>query len=143
MNIRHIMSAPAVTVPPLTPVAAVARHMDHSGVGCVLVVDEGRLIGIITDRDLALRVVARERPYDVPVSQAMTVRPVTIAPDAELEDAFRIFRRGQFRRLPVVDGTDVIGIVTVDDLLLHSHQREGDLLRPVASEILEPQHQPV
>jgi CBS domain-containing protein len=142
MKIRDIMSAPPVVVPPIASTQDVARHMDHSGVGCVLVVDDGRLIGIVTDRDLALRVLGRGRPGDTCVDMVMTPRPITVRPDDDTDAAYRAFRRNAFRRLPVVDEVDVVtGMVTIDDLLLQTSRLQQDLLRPVASEILEPQHQ--
>ncbi|GAA2877049.1 CBS domain-containing protein [Streptosporangium fragile] len=134
------MSTPAVVVPPFIAVRDVAKHMDYSGVGCVVVSDGQGVIGVVTDRDLALRVLARGSDGDTPVSRAMTTDPVTVRPDEDLDIAFDVLRRHPFRRLPVVDGGVVIGMVTVDDLLLRVHQVTTDLLRPVASAINEPQH---
>jgi len=142
MRIRNIMSAPPVVVPPIASARDVARQMDHSGVGCVLVVDDGRLIGIVTDRDLALRVLGRELPGDTRVDRIMTPRPITVRPNEDVDAAFRAFRFHAFRRLPVVEDDVVTGMVTIDDLLLQTSRLQQDVLRPVASELLEPQHPP-
>ncbi|GIH62667.1 CBS domain-containing protein [Microbispora siamensis] len=147
MKIKEVMSTPVVIVPPITPVRDVARHMDYSGVGCV-VVSEGRgIAGIVTDRDLAIRVLAQEdKDGDTPVGQVMSEDPVVVRADDEVEVAFDTFRRHSFRRLPVVaeegaaEGA-VVGILTIDDLLLQMHQLTADLLTPVVKEISEPQHQ--
>ncbi|MBB6345831.1 CBS domain-containing protein [Nonomuraea muscovyensis] len=69
----------------------------------------------------------------------MTPDPVTVRAGDDLYVAVEVFRRHSFRRLPVLDEEAVVGMVTVDDLLLHVHQVTGDLLKPVAREIGEPQ----
>ncbi|WP_214321725.1 CBS domain-containing protein [Nonomuraea sediminis] len=140
MKIKDVMSAPIVEVTPFTPIRDVAQHMDYSGVGCVIVTDGHEITGIVTDRDLALRVLGRGLDADGPISMVMTPAPVTVRPDDDLDMAYETLRRHAFRRLPVVDSGTVIGMVTLDDLLLHSHQMTADLLRPVISEISEPQH---
>ncbi|OPG03794.1 cyclic nucleotide-binding/CBS domain-containing protein [Microbispora sp. GKU 823] len=142
MKIKEVMSTPVVIVPPITPVRDVARHMDYSGVGCV-VVSEGRgIAGIVTDRDLAVRVLAQEdKDGDTPVGRVMSEDPVVVRADDEVEVAFDTFRRHSFRRLPVAAEGSVVGILTIDDLLLQMHQLTADLLTPVVKEISEPQHQ--
>ncbi len=141
MKIRDLMSTPVVVVPPITPVRDVARHMDYSGIGCV-VVSEGRgVTGVVTDRDLALRVVAQGEDGDTPVGRVMSEHPVVVGPEDEVEVAFDVFRRHAFRRLPVVDDAGVVGMLTIDDLLLQMHQLTADLITPVVKEISEPQRQ--
>lgn len=140
MEVRDVMSTPTVVVPAITTVQDAARHMDYSGVGSLIVTDGDHLAGIVTDRDLALRVVAPGLPGNTPVGQIMSVGLVTVRPDDDVEMVARLFRKHAFRRLPIVEDGTVVGIVTVDDLLLYSHQVLGDLLGPVAAEILEPQH---
>ncbi|HEY9525095.1 MAG TPA: CBS domain-containing protein [Thermopolyspora sp.] len=138
MKIRDVMSTPVVALLSYATIRDVARHMDYNGVGCVVLSDARRLVGIVTDRDLAIRVLAQGMDGDLPVSQVMTPDPVTVGPDADLDAAFEVFRQHEFRRLPVLDGEAVIGMLTVDDLLLHVHQVTADLLKPVAREIGEP-----
>lgn len=141
MKIKDVMSTPVVTVPPGATVADAARHMDHSGVGSLLVVDAGALVGILTDRDIALRVVGADAPTGTPVREVMTADPITVHPTDDVERAFHAFRHHAVRRLPVVDDRGVVtGMITVDDLLLHSHYVLGSILGPVASELIEPQH---
>ncbi|MCK2219457.1 CBS domain-containing protein [Actinomadura sp. ATCC 31491] len=140
MKVKDVMSAPVVAVPPASTVRDVAKHMDYSGVGCVLVTDGQSALGVVTDRDLVLRALAPGLPADTPVAEVMTPAPVTARPGDELDLAFEVFRRNAFRRLPVVEDGQVIGMLTLDDLLLHLHQVGGDLLKPVVAEISEPQH---
>jgi signal-transduction protein with cAMP-binding, CBS, and nucleotidyltransferase domain len=140
MRIRDVMSVPPVVVPSITSVREVASHMDHDGVGCVLIVDDDHLVGIITDRDLALRVVAPGLSPDVAVGSVMTPRPLSVGADEELATVVHLLGHHEVRRLPVMIGDIVIGIVTLDDLLVHVAGLQRDLLAPVAREITEPQH---
>lgn len=142
MKIKDVMSTPVVVVPPITPVRDVARHMDYSGVGCVVVSDgHGGVGGIVTDRDLAVRVLAQGGSADMPVGRVMTRDPIVVGPEDEVEAAFDVFRRHSFRRLPVADEEGVVGMLTIDDLLLQMQQLSADLLTPVVKEISEPQRQ--
>lgn len=140
MKVRELMSTPVVSAPPVATAQEAALQMEHSGVGCLIVLDAGQIAGILTDRDVAIRVVAIGRPADVPVREVMTTPVVTVSPDDDIDLAVRTFRRHPIRRLPVVSEGVVMGLLTIDDLLLRSHQVLTDLLSPVSSEISEPQH---
>jgi signal-transduction protein with cAMP-binding, CBS, and nucleotidyltransferase domain len=140
MQVRDVMSAPTVIVPTVTPAQEAARHLDYSGVGCLIVADGDKALGIVTDRDLALRVLGRGLPGTTQVGVVMSRNLVTVAPGDDIDMIAVLFRKHALRRLPVVEDGTVVGMVTIDDLLLHTHQVVGDLLGPVAAEILEPQH---
>ncbi|MET7381601.1 CBS domain-containing protein [Streptomyces sp. NPDC005526] len=137
MKVNEVMSAPAVCVPPGTTVGEAARLMDREGVGSVLVVEDGALRGIVTDRDLALRGLGGGAAQDSPVETVMSPRIVAVDAADDVHAAYRTFRRAGVRRLPVLDGDRVAGMLTVDDLLLDVFQRLADLLGPVAWSILE------
>ena len=112
---RH-MSRDLLTVEAGLPVVAVARRMADRNVGAVLVLEEGRLAGIMTERDL-LRAVARGLSDDAVVGECMTADPDTIAPDDTIEHAAVLMIHGGFRHLPVVDGDDVVGVLSIRDLV--------------------------
>ncbi|MFJ5534835.1 CBS domain-containing protein [Streptomyces sp. NPDC093261] len=131
------MSAPAVALPPRAPLAEAARRMDEYGIGSVLVVEGGALRGIVTDRDLAVRGLGRGLDSGAPVEAVMSPQVITVGADDDVYVAYRTLRRSGVRRLPVVDGQRVVGMLTVDDLLLDVFQRVADLLGPVAWSILE------
>jgi signal-transduction protein with cAMP-binding, CBS, and nucleotidyltransferase domain len=141
VKIRDLMSVPPVMVPSVTPVRQVAAHMDFDGVGCVLVVDDERLVGLVTDRDLTLRVLARGLSPDLPVGSVMSHAPVTVRADEDVSTVVHMLRHHAVRRLPVMIGDVVVGIVTIDDLLLETSRLQQDLISPVTNEILDPQHQ--
>jgi CBS domain-containing protein len=102
-------------------VQTVAERMRQHTVGCLVTVDEDRHpLGIVTDRDLVLRVLAEGKdPYTTRIESAMTYDLKTIPIDGEVEQALRIMRGGSFRRVPVVDQEGKLaGLVTLDDVLM-------------------------
>ena len=112
---RH-MSRDLLTVEPGMPVVSVAQRMAERNVGAVLVLEDGRLAGIMTERDL-MRAVARGLRDDAIVADCMTASPETIAPDDTIEHAAVLMIHGGFRHLPVVDGDDVVGVLSIRDLV--------------------------
>jgi len=112
---RH-MSRDLLTVEAELPVVEVAKRMADRNVGAVLVLDDGRLVGIMTERDL-MRAVARGLPDDLVVGGCMTADPETIAPDDTIEHAAVLMIHGGYRHLPVVDGDDVVGVLSIRDLV--------------------------
>jgi CBS domain-containing protein len=112
---RH-MSRDLLTVEAGMPVVAVAQRMADRNVGAVLVLEDGRLAGIMTERDL-MRAVAKGLRDDAVVGDCMTRDPDTIAPDDTIEHAAVLMIHGGYRHLPVVDGDDVVGVLSIRDLL--------------------------
>ena len=131
----------AVAVHTDQTVAEAAAAMDASGVGALCVIDGDRLVGIVTDRDLTRRALARKLPADARVDSVMTTPVLSIDADADLRDAFPLLRANAVRRLPVVrDGERLVGMITADDLLVDLVADLGDLVRPVAAEVLFGHH---
>ncbi|MDX6759749.1 MULTISPECIES: CBS domain-containing protein [Streptomyces] len=137
MDVSAYMSAPAVSVTATTTIGEAARCMDLHGVGCVVVTDGEVLRGIVTDRDIAVRAVAGGFDRDAPVGAVMTTPAVTVGAAQDVHAAYRTFRTSGVRRLPVLDGQRVVGMLTVDDLLMDVFRRVADLLGPVAWSVLE------
>ena len=114
--IREVMTTQLVTVEPETSVAAAVTVMGMQRVGAVLVMENGRLEGIFTERDLV-----RAMSYDIgassePVAQWMTRNPVIVGPEASVEEALEIMLAGHFRHLPVMEGESLVGVVSIRDL---------------------------
>ena len=112
---RH-MSGDLLTVDAAAPIVAVAQRMADRNVGAVLVLEDGRLAGIMTERDI-MRAVARGLRDDTVVSDCMTVDPETIAPDDTIDHAAVLMIHGGYRHLPVVDGDAVVGVLSIRDLV--------------------------
>ena len=113
--------------------------MGAHGVGSLLVVSGDEFVGIVTDRDIAIRGVGGGRSATAEISLVMTERPVTIQGSADIFSAFQILKDARVRRLPVLEDADLAGIISVDDLLVSLALEFGAVVSPVAKEILDPQ----
>ncbi|WP_261567146.1 CBS domain-containing protein [Frankia gtarii] len=106
-----------VTVSREMTIVEAARRMDVQGVGSLLVMDGEDLVGIVTDRDLALRSLRRRIPFDGRIEAVMTRGVVTLDVDADPADVVRMFREHTVRRLPVTDNGRVVGLIALDDVV--------------------------
>ena len=125
-RIRELMTENPKTVSSDATVVEAARVMRDGDVGLVPVVDGDRLVGTVTDRDIAIRVVAEERdPNTTTVRETASTDVVTIDPEQDLDEALRLMAQHQVRRLPVVeeDGR-LVGIVAQADVARHGEDRE-------------------
>jgi CBS domain-containing protein len=115
-----ICTKPVVTASAQMTVDQAARAMRSKNVGALVVVNAGRPVGMLTDRDVAIEVVARGMDPDTArVGDVMHKKPVTIREDLGIFDAARVFARTGVRRLPVVTKSGVlVGVITVDDLIM-------------------------
>ena len=118
MKVKDCMNPRAVTVGAFEPVAVAARVMARQNVGMLPVRDAaGRLVGVVTDRDIVLRCVAAEEdPAQTMVRDIMTRSCTAVSPHADCRQAARLMSKQQVRRLPVVEGRRLIGMVTLSDL---------------------------
>jgi CBS domain-containing protein len=117
-----------------------AEIMEHTGVGALAVVDGERLLGIVTDRDLVRRGLAKGLPAEARVDSVMSAPVVTIGAEADLHSAFALFRTNAVRRLAVVRGEQFVGMITVDDFLIDLAADLTDLSRPVTAEVMFAHH---
>lgn len=115
MTVRDVMTDLLTTCPPDASIADAARLMRDHEIGDVLVVDDDRLCGIVTDRDLVVRCLA-DGDADSTVRQACSPDPITLTPDSTVEDAVHLMRDHALRRVPVVEAERLVGIVTLGDL---------------------------
>lgn len=119
MMVKDIMSSPVITIEENGSAGNVAALMDKNKVGCVVVTaGEDRPIGIITERDLVVRVVASDlKPSKVAVKEIMSTPLITIGPDETLNEAGRMMSRLNIRRLGVMYKGELVGIVSSKDIL--------------------------
>ena len=123
-----------LTAPGSTTVADAARLMKRHTIGAVIVVDDGKLAGIFTERDALFRVVAESRdPAATRISDVMTARPQTITPDRPIGHALLLMYEGGFRHVPVVENGKLIGMVSARDAL-------GPELQAFESELVHRDH---
>ena len=127
MRVSDVMHTPAATCGTSATLREATHMMDTKNVGCVVVIDAvGEISGIVTDRDVALRAVARGRSADITVDEIMSRDVATISPRADIHEAARIMMKRGVRRLPAVDEHGMIhGLVALDDLVRNlGHEAE-------------------
>ena len=118
-TVRDVMTTDLVTCPSSAPVMDAAGQMRDRNIGDVLVVDDGSVRGIVTDRDIVVRCVAEGGDVrEATVGDVCSGELTTVPSDASIEEAARIMRDNALRRLPVVDDGKPVGIVTLGDLAI-------------------------
>jgi len=134
MNVRELMTTAPVTVKPDATLGEVAVLMKQEDCGSIPVVDDGRLVGIVTDRDIVIRgVAAGSDPKTQRVSTVMSADPVTIRPDDDLTDAEKVMADRQIRRLPVVENGKLVGIIVTAQIARAGNERKvGETLKEIS-----------
>lgn len=119
MRCSEIMTKSVKTAASTMPLRDVSAMMRDGDVGAVPVVDDGKLIGIVTDRDIVVRVVAEGKDAATPISEAMTTELFTVRPDDFAFEAIRLMGDKQVRRIPVVGANgELAGIISMADVAL-------------------------
>ena len=133
--VRHAMTESPQTVKPEMTAGDAAALMKQLDVGVIPVTKDGKLLGLVTDRDLAMRVLAERRdPNEVQVGEIMTRSPVTVTPDMKLSEARELMAQHKVRRLPVMKGEEIVGILSLGDVALAdaSDRAVGDTLEEIS-----------
>jgi CBS domain-containing protein len=121
-----------------TSVFEAAQAMRTNEIGCVVVTERQRIVGILTDRDIALRVAGEARnPESTCLADVMSSNVVSLEPEATPADALRVMRERSVRRVPLVERHRVVGMVTLDDLLLDQAGPVSDVAAVVRAQIFE------
>lgn len=116
-QIQEIMTKPVITAKPDDLLVTTARTMLDSKIGCVVVVEGQKTVGIVTEGDLTKCAALGHDPNRTPVKDIMSKPPVTCAPQTRIEEAYALMRRNQIRHLPIVEHGSIVGIVTMKDLV--------------------------
>jgi len=124
LHANDVMTRAVAIATPKTPVSQVATMMRDLNIGDVLVVEQGKLRGIVTDRDLTINVLTNGADTKAPIEKYMTTDVVTGSPDWSLEQVADVMGKYQVRRLPIVQDDNVIGIVSLGDVAVHTAKRE-------------------
>lgn len=130
MKINQLMSKNVVKVTSITMVPEVAQKMRQENIGVIPVEENGKLVGIVTDRDIAINAVAKGE-INQQVKDIMTKTPVTVRPDTSVEEAIQTMLKNNVRRLPVTDNGNVVGMVSLEDLT--EAGSDQDLLKALRS----------
>jgi CBS domain-containing protein len=133
-SIREIMTKDPVTLSQNSTIIEAARAMREADAGPILVTDDSEaLFGIVTDRDIVVRAVAEEQdPTSMKLSEIATRGLNTLSPDDSVEDAIRLMRDNDIRRIPIVESNRPVGIVSIGDLAIE--RDEHSVLADISSE---------
>ncbi len=125
-KVKDYMTKPVKTIKGTATMAEAAKLMRKNRIGCLVVVDRDKPVGIITERDIAYKVVAEEKSLDTKVKDAMTKDLKTIDGEKTLREAAKLMASHLVRRLPVVEKGKLVGIITIDDIM-RAEKIEEDL----------------
>ncbi|HEX2047036.1 MAG TPA: CBS domain-containing protein [Acidimicrobiales bacterium] len=127
-KVRDVMTENLVTLPGSAPLADAARRMKEADIGDVIVMSNGDMCGVVTDRDIVVRAIAEGKdPQSATLDEICSHEVVTVGPDDSLDQAVQLMRQRAVRRLPVVEGGRPVGIVSIGDLAI-----ERDETSPLA-----------
>ena len=135
MKVRELMTSEPATVGPGATLGEVATLMKQEDCGSIPVVDDGRLVGIVTDRDIVIRAVAAGKdPKGLRVSEVMSADPITVTPTDDVAKAEKLMADRQVRRLPVVEGGALVGILVTAQIARSENDRKtGQTLKEISA----------
>jgi len=136
MKITDALRKTGLSISPGCTLRQAAELMECNAVGALAVVEDDRAVGVVTDRDLVRRAVARGIAPDARVDSVMSSPVVSIADDADLHDAVAVFGRKAVRRLVVERDGRFVGVLSADDLLIDLASDLAAVVRPIGAEVL-------
>ncbi|WP_026674412.1 CBS domain-containing protein [Alkalihalobacterium bogoriense] len=119
-HLRDVMTTNVEYCTPVDNVFEVAVKMKELNVGAIPICEEKQLMGMITDRDIVIRGVAEKRPNSTQVTEIMSENLITATPDMGIDEAAKMMAEKQIRRLPIVENNQLVGIVALGDLAVHT-----------------------
>ena len=139
MHIRDVMTSNPTCLSPDDSIQNAARIMRDEDTGVVPVVENGRAVGIVTDRDIVVRAVAEDGKLNLPIREIVTGNIVAARPDMSTREAAELMSEHQIRRLPVVENDHLVGIVSIGDLAVKEGRdsRVGDALQHISEGVKE------
>ena len=139
MKIRDVMTPNPRTVSPNDTIQAAAQVMQAEDTGAVPVVNNGRVLAVVTDRDIVVRVVAEGGSFSTPVGDIASKNVIVVTPDMSTSEASELMSEHQIRRLPVVENDRLVGIVSIGDLAVKDGKdsRWGDTLQSISEGVKE------
>lgn len=136
LRIAHSVSAKIHTTTPYANIESVSKTLKSKGVGALPVINEGKLVGIISERDIVTKVVAtNSNPTHSLVFDIMTTNPIAVNPGDDLEHCLDLMEKGRFRHLPVLDNKKLVGMISIRDILVALLREKADLLKHFESYI--------
>jgi signal-transduction protein with cAMP-binding, CBS, and nucleotidyltransferase domain len=134
--VNQVMSKNVITLEKSTSLQDAAQEMNKLSVGCVIVTDNSKPVGIVTERDFVTKVAAEGRPLFTEISEVMSYPLITIDPGETIWEASEIMKEKLIHKLPVIENEKVIGIMTTTDIVRISSVGSDSQMRKVCDQIL-------
>lgn len=138
MKVSDLTWRTPVTIDSAASISSAAERLAEQGVGALVVLDGERPVGIVTDRDLVTRGIAKRVSPDGRIDSLMSMGVIVLDADEDVEELYATFARNAVRRVPVVDGHRVVGMVTLDDALVATAGEMTDLAGVLSTQIAFP-----
>ncbi len=122
-SVKDIMTKEVVTIEASKTVFEAAELMSSKGLGCLIIVIKEFPVGIITERDIVRRIVAKRASFDLKLTEVMTKTLITVDPDASLKEAARIMSTNKIHRLPVIKQNKLLGIIAASDFVRNAGKK--------------------
>ena len=135
MKVKDAMHAGTEWLPPSTPLVEIAKRMRDKDIGCIPIGDNDRLVGMVTDRDIAVRAVAAGGDYNKMTARDVMTKSIIFCRESEeLADAVRIMEQKQVRRLPVINEQKrLVGMLSLGDVSHKSREMTGEVMAAVSA----------
>ncbi|HYQ98338.1 MAG TPA: CBS domain-containing protein [Candidatus Nitrosocosmicus sp.] len=139
MSLNSYCRKPVVRISPETSITEACQLLEQNNIGCLIAEREGKLCGIVTDRDIALRVTGAKRdPDKTKVQDIMTPDPIRVSVDKDLHHLTALMHAYHVRRVPIVNGFDTtLGLVTMDDLIAELGSDISEIGKAISEEFPE------
>ncbi|MHA7647519.1 CBS domain-containing protein [Nitrosopumilus sp. S4] len=134
--VNQVMSKNVITVDKSTSIQEAAEKMHKSNVGCVIVTEDSKPVGIVTERDFVTKVAAEGRPLFTEISEVMSSPLITIEQEETIWEASEMMKEKTIHKLPVLEDGEIIGIITTTDIVRISSLGSDSQMRRVCDQIL-------
>lgn len=134
--VNQVMSKNVLTAEKSTSLQDAAQEMNRLNVGCVIVTEESKPIGIVTERDFVTKVAAEGRPLFTEISEVMSSPLIKIDPEETIWEASEIMKEKLIHKLPVIEEEKVIGVITTSDIVRISSVGSDSQMRKICDQIL-------
>ena len=134
--VNQVMSKNVLTAEKSTSLQDAAQEMNRLNVGCVIVTDNSKPIGIVTERDFVTKVAAEGRPLFTEISEVMSSPLITIDPEETIWEASEIMKEKLIHKLPVIENERIVGVITTSDIVRISSVGSDSQMRKICDQIL-------
>ena len=134
--VNQVMSKNVLTAEKSTSLQDAAQKMNQLNVGCVIVTDESKPVGIVTERDFVTKVAAEGRPLFTEISEVMSSPLITIDPEETIWEASEIMKEKLIHKLPVIENDRIVGVITTSDIVKISSVGSDSQMRKICDQIL-------